>query len=58
MYVGFSFLSLFEVFEIVSRRMWNGMTRRAPTFKTVANTVLSAIVAKNQLHKNQRRSLA
>lgn len=58
MYVGFSFLSLFEVFEILFRRVWYGMTRKVPSFKAVANVVLSAIIAKNSLRKNQERNLA
>lgn len=53
MYVGFSALSLFEVFEIMGRRFYYGMTRRAPRFKAVAQAVLSAIIAKNQLQKRQ-----
>ena len=44
MYVGFSALSLFEVFEILGRRLYYGMTRRAPKFKAVAQAVLSAII--------------
>lgn len=53
MYVGFSALSLFEVFEIMGRRLYYGMTRRAPRFKAVAQAVLSAIIAKNQLQRRQ-----
>ncbi|RWS23454.1 Amiloride-sensitive sodium channel-like protein [Leptotrombidium deliense] len=39
MYVGFSFLSLFEVFEVICRRAWYAWRKKKPKFKTIAKTV-------------------
>ena len=43
MYVGFSFLSLFEVFEVFSRRIWFSCTRRKLRFKTVVQSLMMTI---------------
>ena len=56
MYVGFSFLSLFEVFEILIRRMWFCMSRRTPSFRAVAKGVLMKVRTNRQIHRNPFRN--
>lgn len=43
MYVGFSFLSLFEVLEVFARRIWFACTRKKIKFKTLAQTILATL---------------
>ncbi|XP_074594392.1 epithelial sodium channel subunit alpha-like [Brevipalpus obovatus] len=43
MYVGFSFLSLFEVLEVLARRIWYSCTRRPIKFKTLAQTIMATL---------------
>ena len=52
MYVGFSFLSLFEVFEVLGRRLWFLLTRKKPRFKVVAKSIAEVIKATNISRKN------
>lgn len=55
MYVGFSFLSLFEVFEVLGRRLWYLLTRKKPRFKVVAKSIAEVIKASKLSRKNSRR---
>lgn len=45
MYVGFSFLSLFELIEVFIRRFWYLISRKRLSFRTVAKHVVDIIQA-------------
>ena len=48
MYVGFSFLSLFEVLEVLLRRVWNACSRKRLSFKTTAKTIAGTLRVKRR----------
>ena len=48
MYVGFSFLSLFEVLEVLVRRLVNACYRPKISFKSAAQMVASLIRVRRQ----------
>ncbi|XP_053213455.1 degenerin-like protein unc-105 [Panonychus citri] len=48
MYVGFSFLSLFEVFEVIARRIWYSCTRKKMRFKTIVQTIIATLQYKKK----------
>uniref|UniRef100_A0AAN0LW06 Epithelial sodium channel/degenerin-like protein n=1 Tax=Polyphagotarsonemus latus TaxID=1204166 RepID=A0AAN0LW06_9ACAR len=54
MYVGFSFLSLFELFEIFFRRIWFLMSRKRPSFKIIAKIIQALIRTRNAAKKNHQ----
>lgn len=51
MYVGFSFLSLFEILEIFVRRFWHFLTKKRNRFKAAVHTITATLAL------NSKRSL-
>jgi hypothetical protein len=48
MYVGFSFLSLFEVLEVLLRRLWNACSRKRVSFKATAKAIAGTLRIKKR----------
>jgi len=57
MYVGFSFLSLFEILEVVCRRIWYFCTKKKHRFKAAVHTITATFAFNNNYHNspNSRR---
>ena len=59
MYVGFSFLSLFEILEVIVRRFWYFCTKKRNRFKAAVHTITATLAMNNNYHNqnnlNSRR---
>lgn len=53
MYVGFSFLSLFEIFEVIIRRIWYSCLKPKNRFKAAVRTVQASLAMSHRLQDIQ-----
>lgn len=51
MYVGFSFLSLFEILEVFVRRFWYFVTKKRSRFRTAVHTITATLAMKRPIIK-------
>jgi hypothetical protein len=56
MYVGFSFLSLFEILEVIIRRFWYFCTKKKSRFKAAVHTITATLAMNNNYYNNNPNS--
>lgn len=55
MYVGFSFLSLFEIIEVLIRRLWYCCTNKKHRFRAAVHTITATLALSNNQNNNCRQ---